>query len=786
MQSRRYIFAGVSALALVHQAPAIAQDTADVEAESADSGYGEIVVTAQFREQSLQDTPLSITAVDSQMLEARSQSSLEAIAGQVPNISLNANNTAFGSSMIAYIRGVGQDDFNPAIEPGVGIYVDDVYYASLTGTLMDLLDLERIEVLRGPQGTLAGKNSVGGAIKLFTVKPDDSTDGYLEATVGSYNRIDLRGAVNLTLVPDRLYARLSGITKHRDGYVDRLDYACATGDTSVPTQVTGQDCELGTLGGKSVSAGRLALRWIASDDVEVNLAFDYTHDRSEGGASIVSDIYAPPAFPTFEGVPYDDRFLAPRYTTYATFTDPRAPTADYPWRPVTDIPKQYFTGWGTSGTIDWRLADDYSLKSITSYRWFQNEFNEDSDGSPIPLQLVIGDLENWQFTQELRLNGAVGDSFDFTVGGFYMRSESEYWSRVSLPYAFPPPMGEMDFVQDDPVESESIAGFVQGIFHATDRLDLIGGFRYTHDTKSYQFVRQNPDGSAIVFDPNLLTPNAAIYGLDGEVGNFSGSRADYRVNLTYRWNDSLMTYAQVATGYKGGGVNPRPYFPSQIVSIEPETITAYEVGFKSDLFDRALRINGSAFFNDYKDIQLTATQCDAISPFPGAPCFAPLNTGSAHVKGIELELSAQPVDGLLIDASGSYLDFEYQSIAAGVPVALDDIAPYTPEWKFSAGAQYEIPVGNVGTLTPRVDVAYQSESYSLATNGPLNLLQERTLVNARLTWRSLEDDWQVSAVVENLTDEYYYLTKQVPSGPGYVAAQPGMPRTFAVSLKKSF
>src|SRR5690606_37191519 len=143
-----------------------------------------------------------------------------------------------------------------------------------------------------------------------------------------------------------------------------------------------------------------------------------------------------------------------------------------------------------------------------------------------------------------------------------------------------------------------------------------------------------------------------------------------------------------------------------------------------------------AFFNEYNDIQLTATQCDAISPFPGAPCYAPPNTGSAHVKELELEVTARPAEGFLIGMSGSYLDFEYQSIAAGVPVALDSVAPYTPKWKFRAGAQYEIPVGNAGTLTPRVDMAYQSDSYSLASNDPLSLLPGRTLVNARITWRS--------------------------------------------------
>ena len=768
-----------------------AQDTAAASPEAVEaapaSGIGDIIVTAQFREQRLQTTPLSITAVNSEMLEARSQTSVQQISNQAPNVTLRANNTAFGSSMIAYIRGVGQDDFNFALEPGVGIYVDDVYYSSLTGTLLDLLDLDRVEVLRGPQGTLAGKNSIGGAIKLYSKKPEAGTSGFIEGTVGSYARLDFKGAVNFEMVPDRLFVRLSGMTHNEDGYVDRLDYACLHPDSGLVAVADGASCKLGTEGGKSVSAGRLALRWIASDDVEVNVAADFVRDMSEVGASVVTDIYDAPLAPTLStinGVPYDSRFLPPNgYTSYSTFIDPRAATAERPWYPFATQPIQHYKGWGVSGTIDWNLGDRLTLKSITAYRWYRNDFAEDTDGSPLPVQIVVNHTRHWQVSQELRLNGSIGDLIDYTVGGFYLKERGNGAARVDLNYG-----GILDFLQNDPTPARSIAGFMQATAHLTPRLDLIGGFRYTSDRKKYIFSRRNPDGTAIppIVDPNNIPPNGYLYGLDGSVGRYKKSRPDYRVNLTYRWTDDFMTYAQVATGYKGGGVNPRPYFPSQIVPIQPETMTAFEVGFKSDLFDRRLRLNMSAFYNDYKDIQLTTTRCDAISPFPGAPCFAPLNVGSAHVKGIEAEVTARPVDGLLIDASASYLDFNYTKINPDTGVVKGDISPYTPKWKLSGGIQYEVPVGDLGSITPRVDASYQSTSWSLAANGPLNILPGYTLVNARLTWRSPGRDWQASVEVTNLTNKYYLLSKQVPSGSGYINGQPGLPRRFAFTIRKQF
>lgn len=770
--------------------PAFAQAPAAADPAASDSAGGteDIVVTAQFREQRLQTTPLSITAVNAAMIEARSQINVQQISNQAPNVTLRANNTAFGSSMIAYIRGVGQDDFNFALEPGVGVHVDDVYYSSLTGTLLDLLDLDRIEVLRGPQGTLAGKNSIGGAIKIYTQKPQPGTSGFIEGTVGGYSRLDFKGAVNSEIVPDKLFFRLSGMTHNEDGYVTRLDYACTHPGSGLPSMTDGADCKLGTEGGKSVAAGRLALRWIASERVEINLAGDFMQDKSEVGASVVADIYAPPLPPTdssFNGVPYDRRFLPPNYyTTYSTFTDPRQPTAQTPWYPFSTEPIQHYKGWGVSGTIDWELSDRLTLKSITGYRWYRNDFSEDTDGSPLPVQMVINHTRHWQVSQELRLNGSIGDLIDYTLGGFYLKERGNGAARVDLNYG-----GVLDFVQNDPTPARSIAGFAQATAHLNEKLDLIGGIRVTNDKKEYVFIRQNPDGSPIQpidFDTGYIPPNGYLYGLDGSVGRYKQTHTDYRVNLTYRWTDDFMTYAQVATGYKGGGVNPRPYFVSQIVPILPETMTAFELGFKSDLLDRKVRFNVSAFYNDYKGIQLTTTRCDAISPFPGAPCFAPLNVGSAHIKGLEAETTIRPVAGLLIDGSVSYLDFEYTQINPDTGVVKGNISPYTPEWKWSLGVQYEIPVGDLGAIIPRVDASYQSTSYSLAANSPLNVLPHYTLVNARLTWRSPDRSWQAALEVTNLTDKFYWLSKQVPSGSGYINGQPGMPRRYAVSLRKNF
>ena len=272
----------------------VAFSSAAVYAQGKGSGQlEEVIVTAQFRKENVQDTPLAVTAINADMLQARSQTNLAQITAQSPNVSLQPAGSAFGSSLVAFIRGIGQTDFNPSVEPGVGIYVDDVYYGTITGNLLDLLDLDRVEVLRGPQGTLAGRNSIGGAIKLFTRKPDGSNDGFVEATYGRFDRVDVKGAAGLTLIPDKLFARFAGTSRTSTGYVTRYDYACVNKlpppgtPGGLPTYVPTFGCKTGTEGGQAYTSGRVALRWLATDKVEVNVAASIVNDQSEAQPSVL-------------------------------------------------------------------------------------------------------------------------------------------------------------------------------------------------------------------------------------------------------------------------------------------------------------------------------------------------------------------------------------------------------------------------------------------------------------------------------------------------------------------
>jgi iron complex outermembrane receptor protein len=790
----------LTALAIaMSTAPAAAQDEAagTESPETADAGTtdSEIVVTAQFREQRLQDTPLAITAVNSEMLEARSQTNISEVAAQAPNVTLKPQGAAFGPSLGASIRGVGQYDFNPALEPGVGLYVDDVYYATLTGAIFDLLDLERVEVLRGPQGTLAGKNSIGGAVKLYSKRPTGDGSGYISGTYGSRNRIDLRASADFGLT-DELAMRLAGVAKKQEGYVDRLDFACVHPPGSalnpavggVQPTTSGGNCRVARDGEVDYLAGRAQLRYQPSDRIDINIIGDYTHDDRTVAAGVLLQANNK-ANPNIRGnadaVPYDSRFICGQYCNYASYFSPAdtwatPPVAGFPLLETRGDGRTKFNGWGVSGQIDIDLTDNLQLQSITSYREYALQFTNDDDNSPLAIGNGFGDLDYWGFTQELRLNGALlNDTVNWTLGAFYLDQRSNYATFQDLRYAPIP----LQFQGDDPVNADTKAVFGAVSWEIVPDLTFNGGLRYTEEHKDYTFTRRNRDG----------TLNPFLGALDGVTGEFDGDKIDWRANLQYRLSDQLMTYAQVSTGFKGGGIGPRPFNPAQVQPFGPETLTAYELGFKSDLFDRVVRLNGAVFFSDYKDIQLTLLSCPQFGG-PG-PCALPQNAGDAEIRGAELETTIDPGNGLLIDAAVSYLDFDYKSInpQAGGPTApngvqIGMVPPYTPEWKWAVGIQYEIDLGGSGFLIPRIDANYQSEVFSNAVNGPNNLIEGYTLANARLTWRNADEDLEVALAVTNAFDKYYLLTSfdLTGAGAGIVAGQPGRPREWAVSVKKSF
>jgi iron complex outermembrane receptor protein len=749
-----------SLVALSTTGAAYAADSADL---------AEVVVTAQFREQKLQDTPIAITAVNAAVLEARNQNNLATLANQAPNVNLRETGGAFGPGMSASIRGIGQGDFDPALEPGVGVYIDDVYYSSLTGSNFDLLDLDRVEIARGPQGVLGGRNSEGGSIRLFSTKPKGDGSGSLRATFGSRNLLDVR-AVGDFAVTDTLSARISAVSKKQDGYVTRLDYGCLHPTSGVPAQVQLADCKMGTEGGKDYSAGRVALRWLASDDLELNFSADMTVDNSETAAVTLLQVNtaASGAAAIAAAGPALSTGYVPSspFVSYATFMGKGADGRTIAWAPTT-----HTKVWGTNLTADWKLADKLSLKSITAYREFDSRWVEDNDASPAYGSLGAEHLFNHSFSEELRLNGQVA-SVDYTVGGYYFDQTTTYPTHQVLTYA-----GNLEFLGNDPVVASTYAAFANASWHVTDALNINAGARYTKEKKDYTYSRLNVDG----------TPHAFLGALTGKVGHYEGSKVDYRVNADYRWNDQLMTYASVSTGFKGGGTNPRPFFATQVQPFGKENVTAYEIGAKSDFFDRKLRLNLSGFINKFKDIQLTRLTCPEFSP-PGLGflCALPTNGGDADIKGIELEAELHPVAGLSIDASISSLNFEYTRTRADVGIPVGATAPGTIKSKWSVGIQYEIPFAN-GSLTPRLDASHQGEFYTNVITAASNRVDAYTMANARVTWRNADGKWEAAVLASNLFDKLYYVSVfDLLSSSGSKYGTPGAPREFQVQVKKKF
>ena len=817
---------------------------------SQEGGLEEIIVTATFRETNVQDTPIAITAVSAEMLDARSQTNLAQITAQAPNVSLRPAGSAFGNALVAFIRGIGQTDFNPSVEPGVGIYVDDVYYSTITGNVLDLLDLERVEVLRGPQGTLAGRNAIGGAIKLFTRKPDGEQDANVSITKGEFNRTDIKGAAGITLVEDKLYARVAGIARSMDGYVKRLDYACVNrlpppgqpGGLPTYSQSAGDafGCEIGTEGGQSFASGRVSFRWTPTDDFSIDVAGSIVNDDSESQPGVLIAVRdhsgssfpfvtpptpGPPApnpefnpnsstfVPIFYDnngnsvfdagdVQFDNRFATGgQYINYSTYiNDGRStpsnrfqggiPGANSDiYKPYVIEPVNTLDSWDTSVNINWQLADNFSLLWVSAYRTYENDFAEDTDGSPLAAQQLLQVMDHEQTSHELRFNVTAGDVADLTFGAFYLDQDTAEHARVDLPYV------GFDFLHGpDLVPATSQALYANAELHLTDRFDVSLGVRYSEDEKSYTFRRRNPDLSPVracttfFFWESGNPSNCGVFGLDNLPISYESDNTDYRLALAYDVGDSTMIYGQFATGYKAGGNNARPFFPSQLNAFQPETLDSIEVGLKST-FGGNVRFNTALFSNTYDDIQLPSILCTWAPPTEQSPCASFNNVGDADVWGAEVEVEWHVTDALMIDASYSYLNFEYSEIDPGATsVTLGMVAPYTPENKASIGIQYAFTLSGGGTFTPRLDASYTDSVYAAATNAPTNLIDSYEVFNARVTWESASDLWEVAIEGTNLADEYYYVTlfDLWSNGAGYIHGQPSRPREFAMTVKRNF
>lgn len=786
---------GVALVALTAGTPAVAQQAP--AADEADT-VGDIVVTAQFREQKLQDTPIAITAVDAATIEARSQTNLADVVKQAPSVVLLPATAAFGPSVSASIRGLGQGDFNPALEPGVGLYIDDVYYPRLTGANFDLLDVERVEVLRGPQGTLTGRNSEGGAIRFVSRKPTGDGGGYVSGTYGSRNRTGLRASADFKIA-ENLFARLSGTFSDQRGYVKRLDFGCANPTGGVPSGTpANQGCTRGDLGDVSYRAVRGILRYAPGDTIDLTISADYVRDVRNQSAEVL--LFAGNPSPAVQlpgnATPYDSRFVCGRFCNYAVYSQPadsfRGPVATgFPLARVDGDPKTRYEGYGVSANLKINISDKVNINSISAYREWDTSFTVDSDLSPLSVGLGLNDLSHRFVSQELRVNADISDAVQLTLGGYYSDERTTYFTLQDIRYAPIP----LQFVGNDPVNTDSKAVYGTVIIKPAEALTLTLGGRYTDEHKDYTFFRLNTD---------FATLNPFLGALNNVRADYDGNRFDYRASLDYRFSSQVLAYATVATGFKGGGVGPRPFNPAQARSFNPEKVTTYELGLKTDLFDRRLRLNLAGFYNDFTDAQLTLLSCPQFGG-PG-PCALPQNAGDATLKGFEVELLATPTKGLSIDASLSYLDFKYKCVnpavvgqasgpcssAASVVGLLTDPAD---GFLWSAGIQYEADLGGSGKLIPRFDVTHQyalnGNALTPAANSPSAQFGRNpgyTLVNGRLTWRNGDDDLDISLEVTNLFDKYYFINRfdLTGAGAGAISGQPGRPREWAVSVKKKF
>jgi iron complex outermembrane receptor protein len=775
--------------------PVLAQGTAVPTAPDEGGQLQEVVVSAQKREERLQDTPIAISVFSGEGLEDHNVSSLGDIGQYVPNVDISSDANAGGGSSNAqiYIRGIGQNDFLITTDPGVGIYIDGVYFGRATGGIMDLLDLERVEILRGPQGTLFGKNTIGGALNLISQKPSREFGGNVQVGAGNLSRKEVRGSIDMPL-SDQWLSKLSVSHKDRDGYVERF--------------FGGED-----MGDENSTSARLSLQWNPSDALEANFVADGTRVRQNSAPNFVTAFRdAGNLFPLWAGVA-SPVVNCPTGSGGQACQDFVAGLGGLPYvLGGADPTRSYATGpnvndldlWGMAATFDYKASDALTFKSITAYRTFDAQFGRDGDGSPYQYIATDDTVNQKQWSQEFQLIGTSG-RLRWVAGLYYYDEEATDANDVKLasglfaglealpaavvplaPVTCPPPPGEfapcaggagnpinvgldLDFNIFNEVNTRSYAGFLQGTYELTARLSGTVGLRYTKEDKEYFLDHRRANSGAPIIVPttvgndfNAFTPKAA---------------------LDYKFTDDLLGYVSVSRGFKSGGFNGRPTTQGAVESFDPEYLTTYEIGMKSEWLDQRVRLNVAAFFNDYTDVQLSSARADTT----GNLVLVVENAGKGESKGLEVELQARPVRALTLDAAIGLIDAEYTELDPGATVTLDTQFMKTPEVTASAGAAYTWSLAAGSSLTFRGDWNYRDEVWNDVANTPELRQGSYGLLGARLTYAAPDDKWELTAWGTNLTDEEYIVSGiSAADSFGEIEATLGRPREYGLAATYRF
>lgn len=756
------IIAGMGLVSLIALESSMASAQQDVADQYEVSEIEEIIVMSRRRAESLQDTPLSVTAITSEGMEARGIDKVSQVTQVAPNVVFEPTAPLSGSSNNGsiFIRGIGTSEFSLGTDPGVGLYVDDVYLARTSGNVMDIVDAAAIEVLRGPQGTLFGRNSIGGAIIIRSKRPEDEFSGRVKAEYGDDDLWSVSGMLNIPLT-DTLRSRVSVMRKSQDGYVDDA-------------------ANIEDFGSKSSWAGRATIEWTPTETLMITSRFDYTKEDNSAAPYVLIDLFDEnplvPGAPTFvafqnmglgcatsqgnTGGSCVDQFYirGPHETFFGYSTDDRF-LNDFNKEPFQS--KDFTEVFGSSVAVEWELGS-VDIKSTTAYREVESRNPRNPDHTPFQVLEANSDLEQEQFSTELTVSGlSMNDRLNWVSGFFYMEEEGYQLDSVAL--------WPLTLFSGGDFTNENWAVFGQGTFDLTDDLQFTAGIRYTEEEKEFRAISDNflfgRTQALVAFRPLILgIPGATAADDKIEVAPVTifddptpleFEETTYHANLSWSMSEDLMTYVSFSRGYKAGGFEQRLAAPvPAALTFDPEFVNAYELGFKSTLLDNSLRLNGAIFYTDYQDIQCAVVV--GIAP-------TTINCGDGDILGVELEANWVPSADWMLDFSFGYLDAEWASgtltpQASTVGISEDNDLAMIPELSLSSGISYDIMTGEHGILTSRLDWSYRSEVHKDAANTPILLQDSYHLVNVGLTWVSSNEEYKVALQARNITDEVYIMT----------------------------
>lgn len=751
----------VSGVALAMSLMIAPQAHADEEAETSENlMFEKVTVTAQKREQDPQDVGIAITALNGDQLEALGYTNAQDIAAFSPGV-VSVQPNGEGSYSFA-IRGVANNDLSTNVESPVAVYVDEVYISQMSATGFLLFDIDQAEVLRGPQGTLFGRNATGGLVQYTTVKPQKEFGGFGNVSYGQYDDMMLEGAVNIPL-NDWIYARISAAQHTSTGYITNREH---------PEE---------KLNNNDDYAIRFQLLMEPTDDLSILLNarvggqqirtgfFEYKSAVDGGGQ------YTPGVLNEFLGN-YED-------------TDNDVWAGDYDTRGhnISDTE-------GYTATVKWDVGN-WKLTSITDYQTNFRDYIEDTDATPVRAYEYFQTNDAEQFSQELRAATQVGP-VDFVAGIYYMDLQSKDSTGGIAPLLYIDPdngIFEEDVMTDPtlangdrtPSESstKSASIFAQGEYAWKD-FTFIGGLRYIQEKRDFISARED-----VHFDEN------ATSGLDPRTeviytySTFDPAERDFdmwswRLQANWQPTDDLLTYISYNRGVKSGGFSQPPYDPQDplladpaLLSYEPEELDAYEIGAKWDAIPGKLRINGAAYYYDYGNYQ-------AYTAFPGSLGDATINA-QAKNKGAEVEIQAAPIDGLTTQLGVGYADIKVTDVLGFEGMTLTSVN--SPEWNINGLIRYEFPVGSAGNLALQADAQYQSEHYFGLDVTPATTENGYTVANVSATWMPADANWKFGVSVENVfNEEYIVQTFDLSDWIGMIEEYYGKPRWVRAKLSWEF